>query len=75
MKGDVFMGINQFVILEDEEWQVKGDGNLQATKGFNTQEEAVSYAKEISIYEKSELIIHDEDGEICEKYNYKKKPQ
>ena len=28
------MGINQHVILEDEEWQVKGDGNMQATKVF-----------------------------------------
>lgn len=69
------MGINQHVILEDEEWQVKGDGNIQATKGFNTQEEAVSYAKEITTYEKSELIIHDENGEICKKFNCKKKLQ
>ena len=75
MKGDVFMGINQFVILEDEEWQVKGDGNMQATKVFDWQEEAVSYAKEISTYEKSKLIIHDEDGEICKKYDYMKEPQ
>jgi hypothetical protein len=69
------MGMNQHVILEDEKWQVWGAGNTQSTKGFNTQEEAVSYAKEITIYEKSELIIHDEDGEICKKYNYKKEPR
>ena len=69
------MGINQHVILEDEEWQVKGDGNMQATKVFDSQEEAVSYAKEISTYEKSKLIKNNEDGEICKKYNYKKKPQ
>ena len=69
------MGINQHVVLNDEEWQVKGDGNMQATKGFTTQKEAVSYAKEITTYEKSELIIHDENGEICKKYDYKKEPQ
>ena len=69
------MGINQHVILEDEEWQVKGDGNMQATKVFDWQEEAVSYAKERSTYEKSKLIIRDEDGEICKKYDYMKEPQ
>ena len=48
---------------------------MQATKVFDSQEEAVSYAKEITTYEKSKLIIHDEDGEICKKYDYMKEPQ
>lgn len=51
-------------------WQVKGSGNSKATKRTSTQAEAVKIARSIAINQKSELLIHGENGRIREKNSY-----
>lgn len=51
-------------------WQVKGAGNKKATKIFDTQYEAISYAKKIAQNQGSELVIHNKHGKIRDKDSY-----
>lgn len=55
-------------------WQVKGSGNSKATKRASTQAEAVKIARSIAINQKSELLIHGENGRIREKNSYGNDP-
>lgn len=55
-------------------WQVKGSGNSKATKRTSTQAEAVKVARSIAINQKSELLIHGENGRIREKNSYGNDP-
>ncbi|MDD4840058.1 MAG: DUF2188 domain-containing protein [Clostridia bacterium] len=68
------MGKNQHVTPHGEDWQVKGAGNSRATKLFDTQAEAVEYAKAIAQNQQSELFIHKTNGEIRERNTYGKDP-
>jgi hypothetical protein len=68
------MGKNQHVTPHGEGWQVKGAGNSRATKLFDTQAEAVEYAKVIAQNQQSELFIHKANGEIRERNTYGKDP-
>lgn len=55
---------------KDGGWQVKGAGNSRATIRTETQSEAIKVARDIAINNKSELIIHGENGRIREKNSY-----
>ena len=55
---------------KDGGWQVKGAGNSRATVRTETQSEAIQIARDIAINNKSELIIHGENGRIREKNSY-----
>lgn len=68
------MGKNQHVTPHGEGWQVKGAGNSRATKLFDTQAEAVEYAKVIAQNQQSELFIHKANGGIRERNTYGKDP-
>lgn len=68
------MGKNQHVTPKGDQWQVKGAGNEKATKIFDTQKEAIKYAKDIAINQKSEVVIHGSDGRIREKNSYGNDP-
>ena len=68
------MGKNQHVTQNGEGWQVKGEVNSRATKLFDTQAEAVEYAKVIAQNQQSELFIHKANGEIRERNTYGKDP-
>ena len=62
------MGKNQHVTLRpDGDWQVIGEGNSKATAVTNTQKQAISIAREIAQNQKSELVIHGENGRIRQK--------
>lgn len=65
------MGINQHVTPNsDGTWNVKGAGNTKATNIFSTQKEAIVRAREIAINQKSEVVIHDRNGQIRDKNSY-----
>lgn len=55
-------------------WNVKGAGNSKATKHTNTQAEAYTYARTISINQKSELFVHGKNGQIRERNSYGNDP-
>jgi len=64
------MGKNQHVVKHPDGWAVKGAGNTKATKVVKTQLEAVNYAREIAMNQKSEMLIHGRNGQIREKNSY-----
>ncbi len=68
------MGKNQHVVKNGNKWSVKGAGNEKATKNFETQKEAIEFAREIAINQKSEVVIHGRDGKIRDKDSYGNDP-
>lgn len=68
------MGKNQHVVPNGDKWSVKGEGNSRATGTFDTQKEAIERAKEIAKNEKSEVVIHRQDGKIRDKDSYGNDP-
>ena len=68
------MGKNQHVTPKDGRWQVKGAGNSRATSLHQTQQQAISAAKDIAKNQKSELIIHNRVGQIRERNSYGNDP-
>jgi len=65
---------NQWVIKHDNNWAVKGEGNIKVTKITKTQKEAIEIAREIAKNQKSELIIQNTEGKIRSKDSYGKDP-
>ena len=55
---------NQHVTPRGDEWQVKGAGNSKATKLFDTQKDAIDYARNIARNQEVELVIHRPNGQI-----------
>ncbi len=67
-------GKPQHVLPKDGSWQVKGAGNSKATKTFDTQKDAIAFAKEIAKNQQSELIVHNRQGQIRSKDSYGNDP-
>lgn len=65
---------NQHVVPHGQNWAVKGAGNSKATSIHTSQAEAISKAREIAINQKSELLIHGQNGQIREKNSYGSDP-
>lgn len=61
---------NQHVVPHNGNWAIKGAGNGRATKVVETQREAISIAREISINQQSEMFIHGRNGQIRERNTY-----
>ncbi|MBK7873952.1 MAG: DUF2188 domain-containing protein [Saprospiraceae bacterium] len=68
------MGKNQHVVPNDGKWAVRGAGNDKVTKKFDTQKEAIDYAKGIAINQSSEVVIHRKDGTIRDKDSHGNDP-
>jgi len=58
------MGKNQHVIPHNGEWAVKGEGNSRVSVTFDTQAEAIDWARATAQNQKSEMIIHRRNGQI-----------
>lgn len=65
---------NQHVTPKADKWQVKGAGNDKATKYFDTQKEAIDYARDIAKNQGTEVVIHGADGKIRDKDSYGNDP-
>ena len=65
---------NQHVVPHGDYWAVKGAGNSKATSVYPTQAEAIDRARGIAQNQKSELLIHGENGRIREKNSYGNDP-
>jgi hypothetical protein len=64
------MGKNQHVVPNENGWAVKGEGNEKPTKIFDTQKEAIDFARQIAINQEAELVIHNKEGRIRDKDSY-----
>lgn len=52
------------IVGNSEKWTVVADGNVRATKVFETKEGAIEFARTYAIKINGEIIIHKESGEI-----------
>ncbi|WP_369916821.1 DUF2188 domain-containing protein [Lysinibacillus sp. 2017] len=68
------LGKNQHVTPKDGMWQVKGAGNSRATSIHQTQQQAIKAAQSIAKNQKSELFIHNREGQIRERNSYGNDP-
>lgn len=55
-------------------WSVKKSGNERASKVVETQKEGIAVGKKMAEREKSELVIHGENGRIREKNSFGNDP-
>jgi len=68
-------GKNQHVLPNgDGRWKVIGAGNSKATKIFDTQAEAIERARQIAKNQQSELVVHNQKGQIRQKDSYGNDP-
>lgn len=65
---------SQHVVPHRDGWAVKKAGASRATVVKETQEEAMTKAKEVAKNQEAELMIHGRDGKIREKNSYGKDP-
>lgn len=68
------MGKNQHVTPHGNQWQVKGAGNQKATAVTQTQQQAIKIAHDIAQNQKSELVIHGQNGQIRQKDSFGNDP-
>jgi len=55
-------------------WSVRKSGSSRASKHFENKKEAENWAREVSITQKSELVIHHRDGTIQSKDSFGNDP-
>lgn len=64
----------QHVLPNNGYWQVKRQGSDKATKNFDTQKQAIDFARNIAIKQQGEVVIHGRDGRIRDKDSYGNDP-
>lgn len=65
---------NPHVVPRQDGWAVKREGASRASKTFQTQADAIKYAREQAKSSKSELFVHGRDGTIRERSSYGNDP-
>lgn len=65
---------NQHVVPRPNGWAVLPEGGERATSLHPTQQEAISRGRERAQAERSELLVHGENGRIRERSSYGKDP-
>lgn len=51
-------------------WAVRNSGADRVSRKFDTQEEAIEYARDIAKKAHSEVYVHRRDGTIQDKHSY-----
>ena len=54
------------VVPNKKGWGIKKDNGERSIKNFDRKQDAIDHAREVSINQKSELIIHNKDGKISQ---------
>ena len=65
---------NQHVAPHPRGWAVKGARNQRASSIHQTQRKAISAARETAIRQKSEMLIHGQNGQIRARNTYGSDP-
>jgi Uncharacterized protein conserved in bacteria (DUF2188) len=68
------MARNQHVVPVGDRWGVRGEGNQRLTSISDTQREAIADATTIARQQRSELLIHGQNGQIRERASYGNDP-
>lgn len=58
----------------DGGWQVKAEGSSKATVRTDTKAQAFEIARDIARNQKSELLVHNKDGQISDKRSFGNDP-
>lgn len=61
------------IMPKGKKWQIKGVGNEKATKIFDTQKEAIDYARIMVKNNEGTYLVHKATGPIREAQSYKPK--
>ena len=54
------------VVPNESAWGIKKNNGDRSIKNFDRKQDAIDHAREISINQKSELIIHNKNGQISQ---------
>ena len=65
---------NQHIVPHKEGWAVQSESANKPTQVFRTQQEAIERGREIAMNQKSELLIHNREGQIRERNSYGNDP-
>ena len=69
------MGKNQHVTPhKGGGWNIIGSGNQKPTRVVDAQKEAIQIARDIAKNQRSEVVIHNQKGQIRDKDSYGKDP-
>ncbi len=68
------MGKNQHVVPTSNGWGVRGAGNSRLTRECKTQAAAIKAAVPIAKNQKSEVVIHNQHGQIRDSDSYGNDP-
>lgn len=62
------------VVPDGDAWAVKKAGDDTVIARFDLKEKAVHYGRQVSRREKTELVIHNQDGTIAQKDSHGNDP-
>lgn len=65
---------DQFVVLHDGKWAVRGSGNSKVTKVFDTQKEAIAYAITIAKNKQSDVFVQNNECKFHKANSYGNDP-
>lgn len=65
---------SRHVVPRQDGWAVKKSGATRASKVFNTQADAINYARGQAKKDSGELYVHRKDGTIRQKDSYGNDP-
>ena len=68
------MGKNQHVVKRPDGWAVRGAGNSRDTSHHATQRDAIDAARQIAQNQRSEMFIHNRQGQFRERNTYGSDP-
>ena len=57
-------GRNQHVMPHGDKWAVRAEGSSRVTGTFATQRQAIDRARQIARNQRSELLVHGQNGRI-----------
>lgn len=60
---------------DKKSWEIKIENGVKSIQDFETKDEAVNRARELSINNGTELVIHRKDGVIKEKDSHGNDPK
>ena len=65
---------SQYVVPRGGKWAVLKSGNFRATRKFDTQREAIAFARDLARKQRAELFIFGKDGLIRKGIFYDRNP-
>ena len=65
---------NQHVVPHPQGWAIRGAGNERATSVHPTQAAAIAAGRDLAQSQRSELLVHRENGQIRARNSYGNDP-